>query len=45
MRRVVIAMILISLLLGACGKTLTSGKTKITFWHGLSGPLGILLPR
>ena len=40
MRRVVIAMILISLLLGACGKTLTSGKTKITFWHGLSGPLG-----
>ncbi len=40
MRRVVIAMILISLLLGACGKTLTSSKTKITFWHGLSGPLG-----
>lgn len=40
MRRVVIAMILISLLLGACGKTLTSGKTRITFWHGLSGPLG-----
>jgi multiple sugar transport system substrate-binding protein len=40
MRRLLIIMILISLLLGACGKTLTSSKTKVTFWHGLSGPLG-----
>lgn len=40
MRRLVIALIMISLLLGACGKTLTSSKTKVTFWHGLSGPLG-----
>ena len=40
MRRVLIVVILMSLLLGACGKTLTSTKTKITFWHGLSGPLG-----
>ncbi|MCK9556847.1 MAG: ABC transporter substrate-binding protein [Candidatus Cloacimonetes bacterium] len=40
MRRLLILVILISLLLGACGKTLTSGKTRVTFWHGLSGPLG-----
>jgi multiple sugar transport system substrate-binding protein len=40
MRRLMIAAILISLLLGACGKTLTSTKTRVTFWHGLSGPLG-----
>jgi len=40
MRRIMIALVLLSLLLGACGKTITSTKTKITFWHGLSGPLG-----
>ncbi len=40
MRRFMIITILISLLLGACGKTLTSSKTRVTFWHGLSGPLG-----
>jgi len=40
MRRLLIALILFSLLLGACGKTLTSTKTRISFWHGLSGPLG-----
>jgi len=40
MRRLLIAAILISLLIGACGKTLTTGKTRVTFWHGLSGPLG-----
>ncbi|MDI3504065.1 MAG: multiple sugar transport system substrate-binding protein [Candidatus Cloacimonadota bacterium] len=40
MRRFLIAAILISLLLGACGKSISSGKTRITFWHGLSGPLG-----
>lgn len=40
MRRFLIAVMLLSLLLGACGKTLTSSKTKVTFWHGLSGPLG-----
>jgi multiple sugar transport system substrate-binding protein len=40
MRRYVMAVMLIGLLLGACGKTGTSGKTRVTFWHGLSGPLG-----
>lgn len=40
MRRLLIAVLLLSILLGACGKTLTSTKTKVTFWHGLSGPLG-----
>ncbi|MCB5269742.1 MAG: ABC transporter substrate-binding protein [Candidatus Cloacimonetes bacterium] len=40
MRRILIVVMLISLLLGACGKTLTSTRTKVTFWHGLSGPLG-----
>jgi len=40
MRRVIFAAMLISLLFGACGKTLTSTKTQVTFWHGLSGPLG-----
>jgi multiple sugar transport system substrate-binding protein len=40
MRRFVLALMLVSLLLGACGKTTTSRKTRVSFWHGLSGPLG-----
>ncbi|HOH96685.1 MAG TPA: ABC transporter substrate-binding protein [Candidatus Cloacimonadota bacterium] len=40
MRRILIFTLLVSLLFSGCGKALTSGKTKVSFWHGLSGPLG-----
>ena len=40
MRRIYFLLLLISILMSGCGKTLTSSKTKVTFWHGLSGPLG-----
>ncbi|HNQ43088.1 MAG TPA: extracellular solute-binding protein, partial [Candidatus Cloacimonadota bacterium] len=40
MRRILIAVVLMSLLFAGCGKALVSGKTRVTFWHGLSGPLG-----
>lgn len=40
MRRILSLLILIALLLGGCGKVMQSSKTKVTFWHGLSGPLG-----
>ena len=40
MRRFFTMVMLLALLLGACGKSLVSSKTRISFWHGLSGPLG-----
>ncbi|MDP2173164.1 MAG: ABC transporter substrate-binding protein [Candidatus Cloacimonadaceae bacterium] len=40
MRRFLNLTILAVLLIGGCGKVLQSEKTKVTFWHGLSGPLG-----
>ncbi len=43
MRKLLIALILISVLLTSCGKVIMSDKVKVTFWHGLSGPLGDVL--
>ena len=43
MRKFTIILMLVVLILGACSKTTQSGKVKITFWHGLSGPLGDVL--
>ncbi|MDZ4121287.1 MAG: extracellular solute-binding protein, partial [Candidatus Cloacimonadaceae bacterium] len=43
MRKIMIALILISLLITSCGRVLSSDKVKVTFWHGLSGPLGDVL--
>lgn len=43
MRRLLVALILISLLLSSCGKGILSNKVQVTFWHGLSGPLGDVL--
>lgn len=40
MRRFLFAILLLGLILSGCGKTLGSAKTKVSFWHGLSGPLG-----
>lgn len=40
MRNRIIVIILAALVLSSCGKVLTSKKTKVSFWHGLSGPLG-----
>jgi multiple sugar transport system substrate-binding protein len=40
MRKILSLIILAALLVGGCGKVMQSGKTKVTFWHGLSGPLG-----
>jgi len=31
------------MVLMACGRIAGSGKTKVTFWHGLSGPIGDVL--
>ncbi len=35
--------VVICLSLVSCGKVLKSDKVKVTFWHGLSGPLGDVL--
>ncbi len=43
MRRVLIAILLLSLILSGCTRVLKSDKIKVTFWHGLSGPLGDVL--
>lgn len=40
MRRFIIILIALAVLFGGCGKAIQSDKVKITFWHGLSGPLG-----
>ncbi|MDZ4183275.1 MAG: ABC transporter substrate-binding protein [Candidatus Cloacimonadaceae bacterium] len=40
MRKYLSLTILVLLLIGGCGKVLQSDKVKVTFWHGLSGPLG-----
>lgn len=40
MRRKLFLVVLAALLLSSCGKVLSSKKTKVSFWHGLSGPLG-----
>jgi len=45
MRKILSLMILTALLLGGCGKVIQSGKTRVTFWHGLSGPLGDTLTK
>ena len=43
MRRLIGIVMLILVLFGGCGKVLQSGKTRVSFWHGLSGPLGDVL--
>ena len=43
MRKLTIILMLMALLLGSCTKDSQSSKVKITFWHGLSGPLGDVL--
>ncbi len=40
MQRLSGIIVLLALLLGACGKAEKSGKVQVHFWHGLSGPLG-----
>ena len=40
MRRFIIILIVLAVLFGGCGKAIQSNKVKVTFWHGLSGPLG-----
>ncbi|NLK49532.1 MAG: extracellular solute-binding protein, partial [Candidatus Cloacimonetes bacterium] len=40
MQRFVIIILALALLFGGCGKASQSGKVRISFWHGLSGPLG-----
>jgi len=40
MRRFIIILIALAVLFGGCGKVAQSDKVRITFWHGLSGPLG-----
>lgn len=40
MRRILPILIIACLLLVACDQALVSKKTKVSFWHGLSGPLG-----
>lgn len=32
-----------ALLTSSCGRVISSNKVKVTFWHGLSGPLGDVL--
>lgn len=43
MRKFTIILMLLVLVLGSCAKATQSSKVKVTFWHGLSGPLGDVL--
>ncbi len=43
MRKLLIILVLVGVLLTSCGKVIMSDKVKVTFWHGLSGPLGDVL--
>lgn len=40
MRKLIILIIIVLTLLAGCKSALQSNKVKVTFWHGLSGPLG-----
>lgn len=40
MRRLYILVIVVLVLFAGCKSALQSDKVKVTFWHGLSGPLG-----
>jgi ABC-type glycerol-3-phosphate transport system substrate-binding protein len=40
MRKLIIPVIILLLFVGSCKNALQSDKIKVTFWHGLSGPLG-----
>jgi len=40
MRKLFIIILLAAILVSGCQSTLKSDKVKVTFWHGLSGPLG-----
>ena len=40
MRRFIVLILILLALLGGCKSALKSDKVKVTFWHGLSGPLG-----
>ena len=43
MRKMLVLLLIALLALSSCGKVLSSNKVKVTFWHGLSGPLGDVL--
>jgi len=43
MRKLIIVLILVGVLFAGCNSTIRSTKVKVTFWHGLSGPLGDVL--
>jgi len=36
----IIVALMVALLISGCGRIIGSEKTRVTFWHGLSGPLG-----
>lgn len=40
MRKLIFLIIIVLTLLAGCKSALQSNKVKVTFWHGLSGPLG-----
>ncbi len=40
MRKFIILILAIVCMVGGCKSALNSDKVKVTFWHGLSGPLG-----
>ncbi len=36
----IIVALVVALMIGGCGRMIGSEKIRVTFWHGLSGPLG-----
>ncbi len=36
----IIVALVVALMIGGCGRMIGSDKIRVTFWHGLSGPLG-----
>ena len=40
MRKLIILLVIVLTIFAGCKSTLKSDKVKVTFWHGLSGPLG-----
>ncbi|MEN6445791.1 MAG: ABC transporter substrate-binding protein [Candidatus Cloacimonas sp.] len=40
MRKLIAVILMIFILLAGCKSALQSNKVRVTFWHGLSGPLG-----
>lgn len=44
MKRIISAFVLMTVLvIGACSRSGSSGKVKVSFWHGTSGPIGDVL--